>query len=593
MKRFLLSALLMAVAIPSWALQPGDRIDNFKLLDQDGKMHELYYYSDMDAVVIMIHGNGCPIVRNAVHEYKEVRDQFKDKNVQFLMLNSFIQDSRKSIAKEAEEFGIDMPILIDDTQLIAESMGVVRTADVYVIDPKSWKVTYRGELSDRLGYETQRVAAAKTYAVDAINATLKGKQPELAYTEAKGCLVNLLEADKTEEHKQISYADEIAPILIDKCLTCHRDGGIGPFAMSDYNMIRGFAPMIREVVRTKRMPPWHADPHVGEFSNDRSLSNEEQQTLVHWIEAGAPRGEGGDPLAEYKHDWPEWTLGEPDVIVEIPSFDVPAKGVVDYLNPTAENPLDEDVWVRAVEILPGSRQALHHVITTFGKADPNNPRGIQAMGGLGGYVPGGRGEEFPEDTGVFLPKDAVFSFQMHYTTFGKPVTDTSRMGIYLHKKKPKYPLDSTVLLNPMIKIPANTKEYWAKRESKPLERDILVYTLLPHAHFRGKASNFVARYPDGREEVLLSVPNYDFNWQTTYHLEEPIQLPAGTVIVHNTAWDNSAQNPANPDPNRVVPWGLQSWDEMLFGSIKWRYVNPREGDTSSGLGVVEEEHPDS
>ncbi|MGH1471803.1 MAG: redoxin domain-containing protein [Cellvibrionaceae bacterium] len=593
MKHISILFALLVCALPSFAVQPGDKVDNFKLLDHEGRINELYYLSDAKAVVVMIHGNGCPIARNAVHGYKALRDKYKAQGVEFLMLNANLQDNRASIAKEAEEFGIDIPILIDDTQIIAESLAVERTADVFVIKTDDWKVAYRGSLNDRLGYETQRNEATENYVADALDAVLKGEQPALATTEAQGCLVNLPELDRREEHKLISYADDVAPILINKCLTCHRDGGIGPFAMSEYNMIRGFAPMIREVVRTKRMPPWHADPHVGTFSNDRSLSAEEVQTLVHWVEAGAPRGKGEDPLANYKHNWPEWTLGEPDVIVEIPTFNIPATGVIDYMNPTAENPLDEDVWVRAVEILPGSRKSLHHVITTFGKPNPKARGGIDTLGGLGGYVPGAIGEQFPEGTGVFLPKDAVFSFQMHYTTYGKADVDTSRMGIYLHKEKPKYPLDSMVLLNPMIKIPPNTKEYWATRSSKPLERDIMVYTLLPHAHFRGKAMNFIAKYPDGRKETLLSVPNYDFNWQTTYHLEAPKVLPAGTVIEHNASWDNSAQNPANPDPNREVPWGLQSWDEMLFGSIKWRYLNPQEGDASAGLGIVEREDPES
>jgi hypothetical protein len=339
--------------------------------------------------------------------------------------------------------------------------------------------------------------------------------------------------------------------------------------MTGYDMVRGFAPMIREVVRTRRMPPWHADPHHGEFSNDRSLSEDQTRTLVHWIEAGAPRGDGPDPLAELDTVWPEWQLGEPDLVVDIPAHEVPATGVVDYLYPRVENPHDQDVWVRAVEILPGSRKALHHVITTFGVPDPEARHGFRQLGGLGGYVPGADADQFPQGTGVKLPADAVLQFQMHYTTYGKPDTDHSRLGIYFHDAPPTHELETTVLMNPRIRIPANTKAHSDSAETV-LDQDILVYNLLPHAHFRGKASEFRAFYPDGTDEILLSVPDYDFNWQTTYELEEPKLLPAGTRIVHRTTWDNSAQNPANPDPNREVPWGQQSWDEMLFGAIRWR-----------------------
>lgn len=584
MKRLAMLLTTLALAMPALALQPGDRVDNFKLLDHRGVMQELYYYSDMKAVVIMIHGNGCPIVRNANHTFNALREKYESKGVQFLMLNANLQDNRQSIAQEAEKFGFTAPIMIDETQVIAESFGVERTADTFVIDTKTWRVIYRGSLDDRLGYETQKVEAANHYVADALDALLAGEEVKVASTPAKGCLVNLPEQNRRAEHAKISYSEDIAPILIEKCVDCHRPNGIAPFAMSDYNMVRGFAPMIREVVRTKRMPPWHADPHYGTFANDRSLSVEQIKTLVHWIEAGAPRGDGPDTLAQYERYWPEWQLGEPDMIVEIPPFDVPPTGIIDYLNPRVENPFNEDVWVRAVEIQPGSREALHHVITTFGVADERFPGGFRPVGGLGGYVPGNAGEVFPEDTGVFLPKDAIFNFQMHYTTFGRAVTDSSRMGIYLHKEKPKYPLNSVTVLNPFIKIPPYTKEHWETIETRPFERDAYIYTLLPHAHFRGKSANFIAKYPDGSEEILLSVPNYDFNWQTTYRLAEPKFVPAGTTIVYNQSWDNSPQNPANPDPSREVPWGEQSFDEMLFGNIKYRYVDVRPGDTSSGIG---------
>ncbi len=573
--RRLVAALGCVLAINTYALEPNQRVDNFELIDHQGKAHELSYYSDMDAVVLMVQGNGCPIVRNALPEFQKIVDSYQGKNVAFMLINSNFQDNRNNIAAEAKEFGYQLPILVDDTQLVGESLGFERTGEVFVINPKDWTLAYRGAINDRLGYETQKVAATEHYMEDAINALIAGEEVKLAQTVAKGCIINMVEADNREAHKQISYSEEIAPMLIDKCVTCHHDGGIGPFAMNSYAMVKGFAPMIREVIRTKRMPPWHADPHFGEFTNDRSLSAEEQKTLVHWIEAGALRGDGPDTLAEHKVEFPEWSLGKPDAIIEIPGYDVPATGVVDYQYVNVKNTLGRDVWVKGVQILPGSRQALHHVITTVGYEDPEARGGFRTLGGMGGYVPGGVGEEYPENTGIFLPKDASFQFQMHYTTFGKAVRDESRLGIYFHDEAPKYPLEARVLANPAFKIPAGAKDY--QRNAKwQVPKDIALYTLLPHSHFRGKASDFIATYPDGREEVLLSVPNYDFNWQTTYFLEEPKVIPAGTVITHHTSWDNSAQNPHNPDPTVDVTWGEQSWEEMLFGSIKYRELTDEE-----------------
>ena len=289
-------------------------------------------------------------------------------------------------------------------------------------------------------------------------------------------------------------------------------------------------------------------------------------------------------MAESDREWPTWGLGEPDLVIDIPPYDVPASGVVEYQYPRVVNPLDRDVWVRATEILPGDRQALHHVITRFIVSRPASGEGgfSRRGGGLGGYVPGSVVREFPEDTGTLLPAGARIVFQMHYTPYGKATTDHSKLGLYFHDEPPKHQLGGTVLMNTKIRIPPHTKAH-TESQSEVLERDVLVYSMLPHSHYRGKASDFVAHYPDGTSEVLLSVPSYDFNWQTSYILRDPKVLPAGTRIVHTTTWDNSTQNPANPDPSREVPWGQQSWDEMLFGSISYRYLEEDETDDSEGF----------
>ena len=550
-------AWLAALApLSAAALAPGDRVENFSLLDHRGDAHELYYLSDQDAVVIMAHSRRCDAVGPAMARLSAAGSD--GAAVTALLLNSDLDDDRDALAGT----GAALPILLDDTQIIGESLDLDRAGEALIIDPDTWSVAYRGITGD--AFEA------------ALAAVVAGEPVAAPQGEPGGCAIAFPERERRDAHAAISYRDTIAPILADNCVACHREGGIGPWAMTSYEMVRGFAPMIREVLRTRRMPPWHADPHYGEFRNDRSLTPDEKRTLVHWIEAGAPRGDAPDPLAAADHEWPEWQLGQPDLIVDIPAFEVPATGVVDYMYPRVENPHGEDAWVRAVEILPGSRQALHHVITTFGMKDPEARYGFRELGSLGGYVPGADADVFAEGTGVLLPADGIIQFQMHYTTFGRAVVDASRLGIYFHDGKPEHELQTTVLLNPRIRIPANTKAHSDSAETV-IERDILVYNLLPHAHYRGKASEFTAVYPDGREEVLLSVPDYDFNWQTTYELAEPKFLPAGTRIVHTTTWDNSAQNPANPDPNREVPWGQQSWDEMLFGAIRWRYADDRPG----------------
>jgi mono/diheme cytochrome c family protein len=406
----------------------------------------------------------------------------------------------------------------------------------------------------------------------------------LASTDPLGCLINFPEKQHRAQWADISYSDEIAPLLADNCVACHRQGGIAPWAMTDYNMVRGFSLMIREVVRTKRMPPWHADPAVGHFSNDRSLTTAETQTLVHWVEAGAPRGEGPDPLTEIDQDWGVWavqdpTLGEPDYIIDIPAAEIPATGVVDYMYHYVPNTVGKDVWVKAAEILPGDRAVLHHTITTFGYMETEGPRKghlkREGQGGLRGYVPGMISQHFPKDTGVFLPADATLEFQMHYTTNGRATVDESKLGLWVYDEPPEHSVFSLILMNTRIKIPAYDKNHKESAE-RVMPKAAIIYNLLPHSHFRGKASEFSVVYPDGTEEVLLKVPNYDFNWQTTYELAEPKYIPAGTKIVHTTWWDNSAQNHANPDPSVDVTWGEQSWEEMLFGAVLMRMATDEE-----------------
>ncbi|WP_262693547.1 redoxin domain-containing protein [Kordiimonas aquimaris] len=562
------------VAYDTSSINPNDYVDNFTLLDHKGRSHELYYYSDAPAIVLMIQGNGCPIVRNAWSDYQAVRDQFLGQGVQFYMLNANRQDSRAKLNGEAEDFGYDMPILKDETQLVAEALGVKRTAEVLVISPDDWSIVYRGPVNDRIGYGQQRSTAGENYLADALSATLAGEAVEKRIRASKGCIVNLPEAAKRAEHAQISYSETIAPMLAENCASCHEEGGIGPWAMTDYSMIEGFAPMIREVVRTKRMPPWSADPHIGKFSNGRGLTTEEKRTLVHWIEAGAPRGEGSDPLAERQTAATEWPLGEPDLIIEAPGFDVPRSGVVDYQFPTVLNPLDKDVWVRAVTVVPGDKTVVHHALVGSSEevTKPGEGNYDDVFDNyLIGFVPGAESYIYPEGTGVEVKAGGEFRFQMHYTPSGRETTDRTKLGLYFYKDAPDYKLRQQVALNPRLGIPANEASHYEQAYFE-FDNPATIYMLFPHAHFRGTASQFDVEYPDGRSETILSVPKYDFNWQHTYSLEEPLEVPAGARLIHRTAYDNTGRNLANPDPDRVVPWGLQSSDEMLYGSFMFRWT---------------------
>lgn len=555
------------------------RISDFSLLDHRGKHHQLSWYGDQKAVVLFVQGNGCPIVRNGAPTLREIRREYESKGVVFFMLNPQPQDNRDSIAAEAAEFGYDMPILVDESQLVAEALGVDRTAEVFIINPQSREVLYHGPVDDRLGYETQKPEAKNHYLKDALDAVLAGEPVAANTPEAPGCLVSF---PAREQHaaQTISYSEDIAPLLEKHCVSCHRDGGIAPWAMTDHAMVRGWSKMMKEVLLTRRMPPGRIDPHVGKsITNAADITPQEMQTLVHWIDAGAPADpSGADPLAKLTFDNPKFTLGEPDIVLKVPPQTIPATGLIDYRYVPIDLKLDKDVWVRAVEFVPGDRKVLHHVIAYLSTPADKAVRGRRSDEGerdsLAGFAPGRQPDVLPEGSGRLIRKGSSLLLQMHYTTSGKETVDETEIGLFLHDEPPEYVMSGEVAGQRRFLIPPHTKEHPLEGELL-LERDAYLYSLMPHMHYRGKYMSYTAEYPDGTSELLLSVPKYEFNWQFRYELEEPHFLPAGTRLVARGAMDNSARNPGNPDPTKPVRFGLQTKHEMFFGFITLRYV----GDT--------------
>jgi hypothetical protein len=343
--------------------------------------------------------------------------------------------------------------------------------------------------------------------------------------------------------------------------------------MTSYETVKGFSPMIRETVRTRRMPPYFADPHIGVFKNDQGLTPDQTKTLVHWIEAGSPRGAGPDPLLAYADKTaPEWPteLGKPDVVVDIPAFKVPASGLVEYQNPLIDNPFKQDAWLRAVAIKPGDRRVLHHVVSNT-VADPSHPADIPG-GSVGSYTPGAQPQIMADGSGAPIPAGGKLHFQMHYTTMGRETVDKTQVGFYVLKTPPKYIKRSAVIGDFALYIPAGAQ---AHKEVAYLTfpADAYLYTLYPHAHYRGSHVELKSITPDGKETMLLSLPKYDFNWQRDYDPVKPILVKAGTKLVATWVYDNSVHNAANPDPTRNVTWGEQTPDEMMYFRLNYRWVD--------------------
>lgn len=550
------------------------RVDNFRLVDHTGRAKELYRYRDAPAVVIITHKAGDAQMARLAPAIEALRAAYAPKGVELMMLNSSLDDTREEIVADAKALKVKMPIVHDDVQLAGEQLGVERAGEVFVVDPKSWNIVYRGALSGE--FAAKAGADAAPHAAQAIDALIAGDAAPRAQVAAAGTPIAFPNRTPAAiaSHQLISYTDTIAPIIEAKCVDCHQQGGIAPFAMDRYETVKGFAPMIREVIRTDRMPPWDVDPHVGTFKDDKSLSADQIRTLVHWIEAGAPRGAGEDPLAKVKHVAPEWPLGEPDLIVDIPTYTVPASGVVDYQYPVVENPLKEGRWLKASTARVSQRQAVHHILSGFIRPGQED-LGMESWGSsVGGYTVGMESVVQPNGIGTYLPGGGKFAFQMHYTPYGREAVSAEKIGLYFYKdgEKPDLMMREQPLVDQFIKIPANEGSH-EETAYFLFPKDAILHTAVVHAHYRGTYSNLKIVYPDGKEKMIVNVPFYDFNWQRMYEFAEPIRIPAGSKVVATYIYDNSSRNPANPDPSKEITWGDQSFEEMFYTSLRYRWVD--------------------
>jgi peroxiredoxin len=551
----------VAAALSLVQAESAREVPNFLLLDYNGKAHELHRVQGR-AVVLFFTGNGCPIARQSIPKIRELRRKFGEQGVTFWMVNSYAHDDRASIRKEAGQFKAgSLPILMDDSQTLAISLGVQRTCEAIALNTKDRTVFYRGAIDDQLTEGAKKPAPTARYLEIALTEFLGDKKIAQTTAPVHGCLIAF---EKVPGDAAISYTTQIAPILQNKCVSCHSEGGIGPFAMSDYRKVKNKSRMIEEVVAAKRMPPWHADPHYGKFENDRSLTRLEAQTLVRWVQQGAPRDEGDDPLEKAVVQAADWPLGKPDYIVKLPKpEEIPATGVLNYRHILVPSPVTKDSWLGAVDVRPGNRKVVHHVIARMkykGARDDGSGRGAPLVG----WAPGATPARFPAGTGKFIAKDSMLDLEMHYTTMGSPQTDQTEIGLYVLPEKPALALEDRAALDDDFSIPPGEPD--ARTFGvHGFKRDSVIYGLSPHMHLRGSWMKYEALYPDGSRETLLSVPRYDFNWQTTYRFATPKRVPKGTWLLCTGGFDNSSQNPSNPDPAKRVEWGDQSWDEMFIG----------------------------
>lgn len=538
---------------------------DFRLTDHQGHSRHLGYYLPDPAtrsIVLVFTANDCARVGDMLSPIKSLRDQFAPQGVRFWMVDSHPADTWSNIAAQAAARGIDLPILHDPAQLVAREYGAVASPEAFVLKKDAgtggWAVAYRGAVDDRPG-----PAPAETtqyYLSNALAAVVADQSLTLKSSAAAGCDLPL------NPPAAAAYSADIAPLLAEKCVRCHSAGNVAPWSMTNYDIVRAYAPLIKDKILTGEMPPWHADPDHGGFTNDFSLAPQQAAALVQWVNDGAPRGNGPDPLAatpppptNYPNDWPSF-LGPPDAVLSIPAQTIPASGVLDYRYFDVPTSFATDAWVRAAVILPGNRKVVHHSLAFFGSDAVF--KGL--LGFFAIYIPGYDPAVAPEGTARLLPKGTVLQFQMHYVTTGQPETDQTRIGLYLSPAPPKSILQTKSAWNLGFVIPPGSPDTRATATYN-FAKGATLYEMVPHMHLRGTWFQYEAVYPDQTREILLSVPDYDFHWQALYRLARPRFIPAGTQLICTGGWDNSALNPDNPDPGATVTFGEQTFDEMFIG----------------------------
>ena len=371
----------------------------------------------------------------------------------------------------------------------------------------------------------------------------------------------------------VTYTKDVAPILNQRCVGCHRTGEAAPMSFATYKEVRPWAKAIHEAVLSRRMPPWLADPAYGRFHNDRRLPQQEIDTLAAWVDAAAPEGDSRrlPPPAEFADGW---NIPKPDVVVDIGTdFEVPAEGVVPYKYFRVPSNFSEDKWIEAAEIRPHNRGVVHHVIVFIQEPGQSSFQGGGGSTLLVGFAPGEQPLHCRPGAAKLVKAGSTFVFQMHYTPNGKVVADRSYVGLRFAKEPPKVRAVTGRALNLGFRIPPQDPNYEVK-STWTAKEDVHLLGFMPHMHLRGKDFQYTVVYPDGREQVALRVPRYDFNWQLTYELAEPLALPKGTRIDCVAHFDNSANNKFNPDPAKEVRWGDQTWEEMMIGWFTYAVPAP-------------------
>jgi peroxiredoxin len=546
----------------------GKKVADFSLRDTHGHDVRLASFKDKKAIVVVFAGTECPINNQYMSRLGELQKAYAERGVQFLLINSNRQDDAKHVAEHAKQYAIPFPVLKDVENCVADQFGAQRTPEAFILDARG-TIRYQGRIDDQYGILYQRPAPTRRDLALALDEVLAGKTVTQPFTPVSGCFISKVTRHPAVQAKpsvEVTYSKQVARIVQKNCQECHRPREIGPMALLTYDDVSAWADTIREVIQQGRMPPWFADPQYGTFSNDRRLSQEERDTLLAWIDHDCPTGDNKD-LPPPRDFVAGWRIGKPDAVLSMKEeFEVPAKAPrtgIPYKYFTVETHFTEDKWVERAQAVAGNPSVVHHIVVFI--VPPGQRFSPEKAGRvLAGTAPGDMPLELPPGMAKKVPAGSKLVFQMHYTPNGTPQKDRSYIGLIFAKEPPRRQVFSLPVMNPRFAIAPGDDNYkvesqWTFRENAQ------ILGFMPHMHLRGKDFRYEVIYPDGHTETLLSVPHYNFNWQSVYRLAEPKAVPKGSKIHCVAHFDNSIKNPNNPDPTKMVFWGDQTWEEMMIG----------------------------
>jgi peroxiredoxin len=554
----LLTAAALAVLLPG-------PVPDLGLPRADSVSVRLSEYSDGRPIVLVFLGVDCPLAGLYGPRLRELSGRLGAHGIRMLAVFPDPDDTLAAIATFARDHRLPFPCVADPGHRLADAVRASRTPEAFVLDVAR-RVRYRGRVDDQYqpgGADRGRPTREDLF--EAAREVAAGQAVSVPLTAAVGCVIDRQRVARATP--AVTYTRDIRPVLRDHCESCHRPGEIGPFPLQTYVDARRRGETIAEAVADGRMPPWHANPRHGRFRNDRSLSEHQKSLIAEWVRLGCPEGVP-TALVPAPAGAGHWAIGTPDAIYSTPRFEVPDAGIIDYQHFHIDPGLMHDAWIRAVEVRPGNRRVVHHCNVFLQPPDSTDPAELYSIGPLRSrnliaWAPGGGPVRFPLGMAKRFPAGFRLHFIVHYTPVGTPQTDRTELAVqFVSPAEVRQEVATQLLEDLELTIPPHAAQHRVEHVWRT-DRDVVLLSLFPHMHLRGRSFRYEAEFPGGSREVLLDVPAFDTNWQHRYELVEPRRLAAGTTIRCTAVYDNSAENPANPDPKATVRAGEQITDEMF------------------------------